>query len=169
EMHDVASVAGLEPDGAVGSGRPGAELPRLGHGAARQLGPADPGREAEVVLDPARRSRLAAERGALDHERVETLRGPIHGCRQPSRPGADDEQVDLFAALELAAYPERTEDVTARRVLELEAARKPHERRLLSTGRLLVVPAERQPVGPRHAEHPHRRPRRARPHELDSG
>src|SRR5207302_1377390 len=61
EAHDVAAAARLERDGAIWGGRPRAELPRLGHGAARELGAADPGRKAEVVLDPARRSRLAAE------------------------------------------------------------------------------------------------------------
>src|SRR5207249_4386355 len=71
QSYDVSSVAGFERDRAVRGRGTGAELDRLTDGAAGQLGAADPGREAEVVLDPARRSGLAAERGALDDQRVE--------------------------------------------------------------------------------------------------
>src|SRR5205823_2863980 len=49
------------------------ELEGLGHGPARQLGSADAGREPKVVFDPPRRTRLPAERRALDDERVQTL------------------------------------------------------------------------------------------------
>ncbi len=58
-----------------GRRRARAELARLRDGAARQLRAADPGREAEVVLDPARGARLAAER-ACSRSRA---------CRAPRR------------------------------------------------------------------------------------
>src|SRR5581483_8126854 len=70
EAHDVPAAARLEPDRAVGRRGPRAELARLADGAARQLRAGDARREAEVVLDPPRRSGLPAERGALDDERV---------------------------------------------------------------------------------------------------
>src|SRR5438309_3138205 len=88
ELYEVAPVSRLERDCAIRSGRTHAELPRLGHGAARELGAADPGGEAEVVLDPARRSGLAPERGALDDERVESFGRAVDGRRQSRRAGA---------------------------------------------------------------------------------
>src|SRR5262249_38686489 len=71
EPDEVMLGAGLERDGAVRRRHAGAKFPRLADGANRQLRAADARREAEVVLDPLRRSRLAAEGGALDHERVQ--------------------------------------------------------------------------------------------------
>src|SRR6185437_16582923 len=97
----------------VWSRGPGSELSRLRHGAARQLRAADPGRETEIVLDPARRTGLAAERSSFDQERVEPLRRSVDRCGETGRPAAHDEQVDLFAALELPADSERTEHVPA--------------------------------------------------------
>ena len=73
------------------------ELARLGHRAAGQLGAADPGGKAEVVLDPAGGSGLAAERGALDHQRVEPFGGAVDRGGEPRRAGAHDQQVDLLA------------------------------------------------------------------------
>ena len=93
----MALVAGLQRHSAVGGRRAGAELSRLGHRAAGQLGAADARREAEVVLDPPRRARLAAEGGALDDQRLEALGGAVDGGAEAGRPGADDEQVDLLA------------------------------------------------------------------------
>ena len=55
ELYDMtALLPRLEPDCAIGRRGPRAELARLRHGTARQLGAADPCGEAEVVLDPAR-------------------------------------------------------------------------------------------------------------------
>ena len=107
EPHDVAPVAGLERHRPVGRRRPRAELARLGDGAARELGAGDAGREAEVVLDPARRAGLPAERGALDDERVEPLGGAVDRRAETRGPAADDQQVDLLARRELAADAER--------------------------------------------------------------
>ena len=94
----MASVARLERERAVRGRRAGVELARLGDRAAGQLRAADAGREAEVVLDPARRAGLAAERGALDDERVEPLGGAVDGGAEAGRAAADDEQVDLLAS-----------------------------------------------------------------------
>ena len=93
---DVAIGAGLERDGLVGSRGAAAELPGLGDGAAGELRPADPGREAEVVLDPPGRAGLAAEHRALEHQRLEPLRGPVHRGSEAGGPAAHDQQVDLL-------------------------------------------------------------------------
>src|SRR6185503_8653272 len=53
EVDPVRAVARLQSKRPVGRRRPRTELPRLGDRAARQLDTADPGRKAEVVLDPA--------------------------------------------------------------------------------------------------------------------
>ena len=71
----------------------GAEPPRLVGRAARQVRAAQPGREAQVVLDPARLARLAARRLALDHHGLQALRGAVHRGRQPGRAAADDHEV----------------------------------------------------------------------------
>ena len=74
---------------AVGRRGARAELARLRDRAARQLDAADPGREAEVVLDPARGAGLAAQRRALDDERVEALRGAVDRGAEAGRAAAD--------------------------------------------------------------------------------
>jgi len=94
EPDEMVFGAGLEGDGAVRRGCAGAELPRLADGADRQLRTADAGRKAEVVLDPPRGSRLAAESAVLDHERVQPLRCPVDGGAEAGRAAPDDEQVD---------------------------------------------------------------------------
>ena len=53
-------------------------------------------------------------------------------------------------------------------MLQLDAARKAHQRRLFARGEILVVPGEREPVGPGDSDQTHRRLRRARADDLDS-
>ena len=156
QPHDVASVSGFERQRAVWRREARVELSRLRDGAAGQLVAGDPGREAEVVLDPPRRARLAAESGPVDHQRLEAFRGAVDGGAQAGGAGADHEQVDLFPGAELEADPERARDLPGRRVMELGAARKPDQRqaRLVELrdqrrrSRIVVgvTPAERQAV-----------------------
>src|SRR5439155_14410983 len=61
QPYEVSPAARLEPDRTVGGRRPGAELACLADGPGRQLRAADPSRETEVVLDPARRPGLPTE------------------------------------------------------------------------------------------------------------
>src|SRR4029453_10703352 len=77
EADEMPAASRFEREGAVRRRRAGVELAYLGDCAAGQLGAADPGWEAEVVLDPARRPGLAAERGALDYQRVKPFRGAV--------------------------------------------------------------------------------------------
>ena len=130
QLDDVPLLARLERLRAVGTGGPGAELPRLRDRAAGQLGAGDAGGKAEIVLDPPRRARLPAERGALDEERVESLGGAVHRRAQAGRPTADDQQVHLLARRELEADPQRPRELAIARVLQLRAAREPHQRQL---------------------------------------
>ena len=73
----------------------GAEPARLLERAARQLVARHARGEAEVVLDPGGRARLAAGRLALDHDRPEPLGRAVHGGRQAGGPRADDHRVVL--------------------------------------------------------------------------
>ena len=134
ESDEVAVGAGLEPDRAVRRGGAGAELARLRDRPGRQLGAADAGREAEVVLDPPRRARLAAECAALDDERVEPLGGAVDRGTEPRRAASDDDEVDLLAWSELEPDAERPRHLARRRVAQLGAAGQPHERQLVVSG-----------------------------------
>ena len=72
--------------------------------ALRELGAAQPPRESEVVADPRARSRLPADRLALDDQRVQALRRRVDGGREPRRPGSDDHHVERPGCLELRGH-----------------------------------------------------------------
>ena len=141
---------------------------------------ADPGREAEVVLDPPRRAGLTAESGALDHQRVEAFGSAVDGGAQAGRAGADDEQVDLLPRRELAADPERARDLTGAmgpgssappgkpdqrqaRLIEAFDQRRGRGRSSIARGHA----SERQAVAAGELEHLHRGLRRVRPDDLE--
>jgi hypothetical protein len=128
--------------------------------------PVIPAGKAEVVLDPARRARLPAERRALDHECLEPLGGAVDRRTETGGAAADDEQVDLLARRELEPDAERAGDLAGRRAAQLDPAGQPHER--AETVDVLVVPGERQPVAPCKIDHPHRRLGRARADDLEA-
>jgi hypothetical protein len=69
------------------------ELLGLVVGAGSELLARDPGREAEVVLDPRAGAGLASGRGRFQRKHVEPFRGPVNGGRQPRRPRPHDEEV----------------------------------------------------------------------------
>ena len=133
EPDEVAVGAWLEPDRAVGRGGAGAELPRLRDRPGRELGAADAGREAEIVLDPARRARLAAEPAALDDERVEPLGRSVDGRAETRRAAPDDHEVDLLARSELEPDAERPGHLAGRRIAQLRAAGQAHQWQLVVT------------------------------------
>ena len=89
-----------------------------------------PGGKAEVVLDPPGGAGLSAEHGALDHERVEPLGGPVHRGSEPGGPAADDQQVHLLALRELEADAERAQQGAVAGVLHHGPAGEPHDRRV---------------------------------------
>ena len=63
--------------------------------------PADAGRKAEVVLDPARGGGLSAERRRLDYQRRQPLGCAVDRGAEPCRSGSDDQQVDVLPRREL--------------------------------------------------------------------
>src|SRR5207237_7993700 len=71
EARPVGVAVALEAHDLVRDRELGAELLRLVVGARRQREAGDAGREAEVVLDPRRRARLAAEGAAVEHDHGE--------------------------------------------------------------------------------------------------
>ena len=131
---DVAAVEvhlarrGVDPRDRPRHEHLGAEAPRLLQRAARQLVAGDARGEAEVVLDPRRRAGLAAGRLALDHDRAQALRRPVHGGGQPRRPAADDHRVVLGRG-RLGAQPEQLGDLA-----RAAAARRSCRRRRGSPG-----------------------------------
>ena len=180
EPDEVMLGAGLERDGAVRRGHAGAELPRLADGANRQLRAADARREAEVVLDPPRRSRLAAESAALDHERVEPLRRAVDGGAEPGRAASDDEQVDRLRLVEVEPDAQRPGHLAGGGIPQLRPSGQAHERdlvvrepgdlgeRLRMLGAVGVQPRERQAVAARELDELSRRLGRMRPDDLDT-
>jgi hypothetical protein len=73
----------------------GAEPVCLLERTARERFTGDARGEAEVVLDPGGRARLAARRLTLDDDRTEPLGGAVDGGCQPGGPCADDHRVVL--------------------------------------------------------------------------
>ncbi len=130
EANRVVPVAGLQLPSPVRGRGAGVELARLGDGAAGQLAAGDPGREAEVVLDPPRGPRLAAQPGALDDQRLQALRGSVDGGAEARRPAADHQQVDLLAGLQLQADPQGPRELAVARRPQLATAGQPHQRHL---------------------------------------
>ena len=122
ELDSVRCLAGLERERAIGRRGPGAELARLGDRAADELGAADPTGKAEVVLDPPRRSGLAAEHAAFDDQGLEPLRGAVYGGSETRRAASDHRQVDLLARAELQPDPDRSRELAVARVAKLGSA-----------------------------------------------
>ena len=164
----MTAVPRFEGEGAVRGRGARVELARLGDRAARQLGAADARGEAEVVLDPSRRPGLAAERGALDDERVEPFGGAVDRGSEACRAAADDQEVDLLARRELEPDPESAQHLAGARAVQLSSAGQPHERQRAAAGRGRILPGVRQPVRAREIEHPHRRLGAVRADDLEA-
>ena len=115
--------------------------------------------------------------GALDHQRVEALRGAVDRRAEAGRPTADDQQVDLLALLELETDSERPRELAVARPSQLAAARKAHERdvgcvELLDQRRRLRVllgvdPGVGKPQAPGEVHQPTRLARLAWADDLD--
>src|SRR6185312_17381495 len=70
------------------------ENPRLLVRLQGQTAATDASREAEVVANQRTGSCLAPEPAFVDDQGAKSFRGPIHGRRQTSRPGADDHEIE---------------------------------------------------------------------------
>src|SRR5439155_12990248 len=67
--------------------------PGLGHGAAGEIGAAEPGRKTEVVLDARAEPGLTAGRFAFDHHRVQAFAGAIDGGSETGGAASDNGEV----------------------------------------------------------------------------
>ena len=157
EADEMPAVPGLERERAVRRRGARVELARLRDCAACQFGAADSGGKAEVVLDPTGRPGLAAERGALDDQRVEPFGGAVDRGGEARRAGADDQQVDLLARCELEPDPETAQHLAGGWTVQLSSAGQSHQRHRTTVGRGCLLPGEWEPVGAREVEHPHGR------------
>ncbi|CAB4916799.1 unannotated protein [freshwater metagenome] len=90
-------AAGVQLDDLARAGQLGAELERLQGGPLGQLGPGQPGREAEVVLDPGAGRGLPAGAHGVQQHRPQALRGAVDRGGQPGRTRTDDGEVDRVA------------------------------------------------------------------------
>ena len=129
QLDRVVAVVGRQADRERRHHHARAEPPRLERRALGELAPGDPGREPEVVLDPRRRARLAAERDLVDHLRVEALRGAVHGRRQAGGTGADDHEIAHRRRGPARAEPQQLRDLGVARVAQ-DALAADHDRRL---------------------------------------
>ena len=103
----------------------GAEAFRLPTGQPRQLGAADPVREAEEVLDH-RRVRGLAARHVAGRRRSSTRPsgGGVDGGGEARRPGADDDEVVVLPLWRLASRPTQSAIDSTRRARERLARRR---------------------------------------------
>ena len=110
-----------------------AEALRLDGGPGSQLSTGYPVGEAEVVLDARARAGLAAGREGVQDSNVESFRGPVHRCRQPGGPGADDHDVIRLRVVRVAAKAKRRRQSGRVRVHQ-HAGGRDHHRQVI-TGR----------------------------------
>ena len=73
--------------------QPCPELGRLDRGSLGQLAAGDPGRKAEIVLDPSGGAGLTAGGDCVDSLNVEALRGRVEGSGEPTGPRTHDHDV----------------------------------------------------------------------------
>ena len=97
-------------------GEAGAELHRLHLAAPDQVGAGNAGGKTHVVLDPARRARLAADRDVLGHQRAQPLGAGVHAGRHARRAAADDQHVEVLVVDQVQVEPEQARDLVRRRV-----------------------------------------------------
>ena len=79
-------AAGLDGADVSGTHDLGAELHRLSAGPLGELGPGDPVRKAEVVLDPRALARLTAGRRTLDQDGAQPFGRRVDGGPRPAGP-----------------------------------------------------------------------------------
>src|SRR5579875_1807714 len=90
----------------TGGANPGPELLGLQEAPRRELGAAQAGREAEVVLDSRAGGGLAAHGDAVEQQGAQTFGGPVDGGGQPSGTGADDYDVHRVAVARMPGEAE---------------------------------------------------------------
>ena len=106
------------------------ELACLAGGSAHERHAADPGGEAEVVLDPSRGAGLAAKRPALENEDGETFRARVNSGRETSRPGSDDGDVVNPVLIDRADQANAACKLALRGIAQKLASWTEHDRQL---------------------------------------
>src|SRR5439155_26305215 len=109
-----------------------AELLRLIVGARHEGQAADAGRKAEIVLDPPRCARLAAEGAAGEDQHREPLRRRIDGGGKPRRPRANDRDVVDLRGIEGSNEAEATRELHLARIAEELPAGAEDDRQVLA-------------------------------------
>jgi two-component system NarL family sensor kinase len=184
--NDVLAVVEVDPEQALGAvgeldraveaRQHRVEATRLECRLAGQVGPGDPDREAEVVLDPGARSGLSARGPCLGDERPEPLRAPVHGSGKPGRAGPQHDEVEALP-VDVGAQPERACDLGGGRVAHHLGGVHQHrglrtrdvepvEQRGALGVRVHVVPAHREEVALEQVSHLERSPGAARSDEA---
>ena len=121
-------VAALELHRLVGDRDLDPELLRLAERAAHQRHARNAGREAEVILDPRRGARLAAERAAIDREHGEPFRRRINRGGQPSRACTDDHHVVQLGGVERPDQADTACELAFGRIAQQIAVWTKHDR-----------------------------------------
>jgi hypothetical protein len=101
----------------------GAKAAHLLVRALGQLGAADTGRKAQIILDPRAAAGLATERVALDQHGLQPFGGTVDGGAQTGRAGAVDRQV-VFGTRGIAEPAELLGDLPNRWTLQAGAIRE---------------------------------------------
>src|SRR5207244_7882989 len=119
----------------------GAEAFGLPTGQPRQLGTAEPGREAAEVLDHGRVRGLSPGRIAVEHDRREAVGGRVDGGSEARGPGADDDEVVMRPLRRVQATPGRYDRLDGR--LRQSSVAVDEDRQ----GRIAEAEAREQEVG----------------------
>ena len=98
-----------------------AELHRLVNSAPREGLARDAGRKAEIVFNPGRSSRLAADSTLIEYNYRKPLGGGIHGGRKSRRTGADNRNIIDGAEVELRRDAETDPNFRFARMLKYTA------------------------------------------------
>ena len=102
------------------------ELHRLDLAAPDQVGAGNAGRKAHVVLDPARRAGLAADRDILDDQRAQPFRAGIDPGGHAGRTAADDQHVEYLVVPEIEIEAEQPRDLVGRGIGHDDVAPEDH-------------------------------------------
>ncbi|MFK4386087.1 hypothetical protein ABIA40_005495 [Bradyrhizobium sp. USDA 223] len=114
----------------------GAELLRLGEGAARQRLAGDAGREAQIVLDARAGAGLAAEGAGVDDRDRETFGRSVDRSREPRRPAADDGDIVDTVVLGPTDHADGAAELGLAGIAQHRAAGRDDERPILRLRRI---------------------------------
>jgi hypothetical protein len=131
ELEPARAGAGpAQPHHFVGYGELGAEFLGLVERSRHQRHTRDAGRKAEVVLDPGRGARLAAEGAAIETDHREPFGSPVDGRRETGRAGSDDGDVVGLRRIDRSNETEAARELSLARIVQQRSVRAEHDRQL---------------------------------------